>query len=200
MRRIKFLSEEEFIKLQICDVVAVTGPMAAGKNYICNKLIDYNFVSIDADQVVHEAIIQATPEIISTFKSYADARGLVLENSDGTLNRRVLGEIVFADEQLLAKQEAIVYPIITKMIDDFIASHPDKKIIINATVLYKTPVLMEKCQLIIYVTAPFFTRIKRSKARDGLTCKQIINRFKSQKGLLQKYKQTGKEIIIIHNK
>lgn len=200
MRRIKFLSEEEFIKLSICDVVAVTGPMAAGKNYICNYLEDQGFVSVDADKVVHEAIELATPTILTTFKQYADAKGIVLENQDGTLNRRALGSLVFADESLLAKQEAIVYPIITKRFDEFIKANPDKKILINATVLYKTPALMEKCQLILYVTAPFFTRLHRAMNRDHLPLKQILARFRNQRGLLKEYKKTGKEIIIINNK
>ena len=200
MRRIKFLSEEEFIKLSICDVVAVTGPMAAGKNYICKHLESHGFVSLDADQVAHQAIEIATPKILETFKPYADAKGVGLEKPDGSLDRRALGTIVFSDESLLAKQESIVYPIITEKFNEFIAANPDKKILINATVLYKTTALMEKCDLILYVTAPFFTRLHRAKNRDGLPLKQILNRFRNQKGLLQQYKKTGKEIIIINNK
>lgn len=200
MRRVKFLSEQEFIKLSICDVAAITGPMAAGKNYICNQLEKLNFVSIDADEVVHDAIADVTPEILSTFNKYADARGVVLTNPDGTLNRRTLGTLVFADETLLAKQEAIVYPAITKKINNFIKANPDKKILINATVLYKIPALMDECQLILYVTAPLFTRINRVKNRDHLPLKQILNRFHNQRNLLKKYEATGKEIIVINNK
>ena len=197
--RIKLISKENLVKLSSYDIIAVTGPMAAGKNYICKQLEKYDFVSIDADKTVHQAIKIATPKILATFEQSAKKAGINLQFEDGSLNRRALGSLVFGNRELLAKQESIVYPIILKMIDDFIEAHPDKRIIINATVLYKTPVLMEKCQMILYVTASLFTRLKRAKKRDNLSYKEILKRFLNQKNLLQEYENTGKEILIVRN-
>jgi 23S rRNA (uracil1939-C5)-methyltransferase len=81
--------------------------------------------------------------------------------------------------------------------EDFILQN--KKAIINATVLYKIPHLLQRCQTIVYVKAPFIKRIKRSKKRDKLSIIQIIQRFYSQKKLLNEYKKSKVPIVIVKN-
>ena len=179
-------------------IIAVTGPMAAGKNYICKKLEEEGWSSIDADLLVHEAIELAKDRILETFTPYAREQNLQIQNEDSSINRKTLGQLLFSNPQLLKTQESIVYPIITKMIEDFISSH--EKTIINATVLYKTPDLLSRCEKILFVTAPFFTRLHRARLRDHLPLKQIFRRFHSQRNLLGQYKKTGLPLEIIHNK
>ena len=104
---------------------------------------------------------------------------------------------MFQKPELLKKQEEIVYPVITKMIEDFISSH--EKTVINATVLYKTPEFLSKCQLILYVQAPFIKRFFRVKNRDKLPSSQILRRFSAQKNMLSSYKKAGIKILIINN-
>lgn len=180
-------------------VICVTGPMAAGKNYICSQMELEGWTSIDADLLVHDAIKNKTEEIYSTFKPYADKKSLQLKTEDGQINRRALGQIVFSDPSLLKKQEDIVYPEITRMINDFIRENSYKKIIINATVLYKTPELLNKCEYVVYITAPLLTRLKRARKRDNLPYKQILRRFWAQRNLLKCYKKNIESVIVIKN-
>ena len=84
-------------------------------------------------------------------------------------------------------------------IEDFIIQNENKKIIINATNLYKIPVLMNKCEIIIYIKTSYLNRIKRIKTRDNLPFNQIIKRIKSQKNLLTEYKKTGIPIKVLKN-
>jgi len=191
-------NEESVLKaISDCSVIAVVGKMASGKNFICSQLENQGWSSVDADQLVHQAINQATEQIYQTFQPYQISAGVSIKNPDGTINRRALGVILFQNPELMAKQEAIVYPIITKMIDEFCASH--KKTIINATVLYKTPALLNKCDLILYVKANTVKRFFRAKNRDKIPCKQIIKRFKTQKDLFKQYKSTNLPIFVIKN-
>ena len=194
------LTTKDISKLSYLKIAAITGGMAAGKNYVCSLFEKQGFVSIDADQVVHQAIKDATNDILLAFGDIAKERNINLLDKDGNLNRRELGKIVFSDKALLEKQENIVYPYVTRIINLFIDENKDKNCLINATVLYKTPTLLKKCEAIIYVTAPFFTRIKRAKKRDGMPLKQILARFHNQRGLYKKYKETGIKIIKINNK
>lgn len=180
-------------------IICLTGKMAAGKNYVCSLLEKHGWLSIDADLLVHKAIEQATPKIVTAFSEIAARMKIALTNSDGSINRRNLGKIVFTDPALLKKQEEIVYPVITQMIEDFLDVNQDKKIIINATVLYKTPDLMEKCSAIVFVTASCVKRLVRARRRDKMPLRHIIKRFASQKQLLKEYKKTGKEILIVRN-
>ena len=181
------------------EVIAVTGPMAAGKNYYCSKLEQEGWSCVDADILVHDAIELVKDKILAKFIPFAEQQHIKLTNPDGTIDRKALGKLLFAYPELLNIQESIVYPIIIKQIEEFIATHP--KTVINATVLYKTPELLRYCQKIIFVTAPFFTRLKRARKRDHLPYTQILKRFHAQRKLLKEYKTRIPEekIVIIKN-
>ena len=184
-------------------ILCVTGPMAAGKNAVCRILEERGFIALDADKQVHGAIEKAAPEIIKTFSNEAKAQNITLTDENGRINRRELGRLLFNRPDLLSKQESIVYPVIIEETKNFIQKQQELKsdadIILNATVLYKTPELLNLCKYIIYVDAPKITRIVRSLKRDRMPLRQILSRFASQKNLFSEYKKTGFPIIKITN-
>ena len=184
-------------------ILCVTGPMAAGKNAVCRILEERGFIALDADRQVHGAIEKAAPEIIKTFSNEAKAQNITLTDENGRINRRELGRLLFTSKDLLAKQERIVYPVIIEETKRFIQKQQEQKkeadIILNATVLYKTPELLRLCKYIIYVDAPKITRIVRALKRDRMPLRQILSRFATQKGLFSEYKKTGVPIIKITN-
>lgn len=184
-------------------ILCVTGPMAAGKNAVCRILEERGFIALDADRQVHGAIEKAAPEIIKTFSKEANAQNITLTDKNERINRRELGRLLFTSKDLLAKQERIVYPVIIEETKRFIQKQQEQKkeadIILNATVLYKTPELIRLCKYIIYVDAPKITRIVRALKRDRMPLRQILSRFATQKGLFSEYKKTGVPIIKITN-
>lgn len=184
-------------------ILCVTGPMAAGKNAVCRILEERGFIALDADRQVHGAIEKAAPEIIKTFSKEANAQNITLTDKNERINRRELGRLLFTCKDLLAKQERIVYPVIIEETKRFIQKQQEQKkeadIILNATVLYKTPELLRLCKYIIYVDAPKITRIVRALKRDRMPLRQILGRFASQKNLFSEYKKTGVPIIKITN-
>ncbi len=184
-------------------ILCVTGPMAAGKNAVCRILEERGFIALDADRQVHGAIEKAAPEIIKTFSNEAKAQNITLTDKNGRINRRELGRLLFTSKELLSKQESIVYPVIIEETKRFIQKQQEQKkeadIILNATVLYKTPELLRLCKYIIYVDAPKITRIVRALKRDRMPLRQILSRFATQKGLFSEYKKTGVPIIKITN-
>lgn len=173
--------------------------MAAGKNAAAKLLEKRGWLCIDADALVHEAIESEADKIIRTFSQDAQKRGIDIVRSDGSVDRRSLGKLVFSDASLLAKQEAIVYPAIEKYAMQKIDSHEAKNIALNAAVLYKTPTLMRLCRAILYVEAPFLVRLLRAKKRDGDAVRAICKRFRAQRGLYRNYKQTGIPIVKVRN-
>ena len=179
--------------------LAVVGPMASGKNYICNQLEQQGWVSVDADILVHDAIDIAKERILDTFTPYAEKKNINIARHDGTIDRKALGQLLFSIPELLTVQESIVYPIIIKQIEDFVAAN--EKSIINATVLYKTPELLALCDKVIYVTAPFFTRLLRALRRDKLPVTQILRRFWLQRNLLKEYHKLvpQEKIVVVKN-
>lgn len=177
--------------------IAVVGKMASGKNFICSKLEEFGFKSVDADILVHKSIENSSSKILETFTLFAKQENINLLNSDGTIARRELGKLLFKFPNLMEKQEQIVYPIVKNMMKEFISSN--EKSIINATVLYKIPEFISECDVVFYIKASFLKRFIRAKKRDNLSCKQILRRFYSQRNLFKKYKQICKNLMIIKN-
>lgn len=180
-------------------ITCITGKMASGKNFICALLEKRGFVSVDADILVHKAIENSAEKIISAFSEEAKAKGIKITNPDGSINRRAIGKLIFPEPELLKKQEEIVYPEVIRLTKEFIEQNEEKNILINATVAYKTPEILSFCSGIIYIKTPFFTRLNRAIKRDKMKTKQILQRFKSQKNLLSKYKKTGIPVTVIRN-
>jgi len=179
-------------------ILAVTGSMAAGKNYVSNLLEKKGFLAIDADKCVHQAIEEAKNQILEAFLPIAKEKNIQIQNPDGTINRKNLGSILFSDEKLLEKQESIVHPKVNEIFNRFIDENPEKNIVLNATVLYKTPVI-KRCDAIIFVKAPIITRFFRAKRRDNLPSREIFKRFASQFKIFAKYKFFKSDIYIIWN-
>lgn len=179
-------------------ILAVTGSMAAGKNYVSNLLEKKGFLAIDADKCVHQAIEEAKDQILEAFLPIAKEKNIQIQNPEGTINRKNLGSILFSDEKLLEKQESIVHPKVNEIFNRFIDENPDKNIVLNATVLYKTPVI-NRCDAIIFVKAPIITRFFRAKRRDNLPSREIFKRFASQFKIFAKYKFLKSDIYIIWN-
>lgn len=180
-------------------IICVTGKMASGKNTLCSLLEQNNFLCTDADKVVHKVINDATPKILETFNDNAIQKGITLTNPDGTLNRKNLGELLFQNPTLLKKQEDIIYPLYIEETQKIINSNPSCNIVLNATVLYKTPQLMNQCDFIIFVKSSAIQRFFRVCKRDNIKIKNILQRFYSQKNLYSEYKATNIPIIEIKN-
>lgn len=178
-------------------VIAIVGPMASGKNYLSSQYEKQGWKTIDADILVHDAIDFAKDKILSTFIPYANKHNLKIQKSDGSIDRRELGRLLFSIPELLTIQESIVYPIITKKIEDII--NENENVVINATVLYKTPELINLCSKIYFVKASFLKRLIRARKRDKLPFLQILKRFWAQRNIYQEYKKTGVEIVKINN-
>ena len=179
-------------------IVCVTGPMASGKNFVSDILCEKGFVSVDADLLAHDAVDSCRDEILMTFSGIAAEKNIPLVDSDGRIIRRNLGALIFRDPDLLSRQESIVFPKISEMFDEYLRRNDGRDVIVNATVLYKIP-LIKKMDAVIYVDSPSWLRFIRAKKRDGLSSSQIVDRFKSQKNLFAKYKASCADIVKVRN-
>ncbi len=174
--------------------------MAAGKNAVSDILCAKGFVSVDADKLVHIAIDtpSVSSQILQTFSKEAEEHGVNLQ-VEGHIDRRALGSLIFKSPELIKKQEDIVYPQVIRLTDDFIEQNKDKDKIINATVLYKIPYIMQKIDKVLYVDAPLILRYMRAKKRDGFSTVQILRRFYAQKNLFSKYESYCADILRVWN-
>jgi dephospho-CoA kinase len=167
-------------------VIGLTGPMCAGKNVAGSILEERGFAVVDADKVAHAALVDVQSKVIAEFRDLAEERGFALVATDGSLDRRALGSLVFSDPDLLARHEAIVYPRINELLDDYIEENPNSPVVINAPLLHKSPVL-DRCDFVVFIDAWAPIRLFRARNRDKLPFTQISARFSAQKHLFAQY-------------
>lgn len=179
-------------------LIGLSGPMAAGKNLAGEILEKMGCAVVDADITAHQALENVKSKVTAQFEEEAVSRGINIENTDGTINRKALAQIVFASKESLAALESIVHPETSRLLEEFAASHKNQHCVINATVLNKVP-LASKCNFIIYIDAPFILRLFRAKKRDRHSIFHLLKRFSSQKKLYAQYQKLNVDIYKVRN-
>src|SRR6266536_586266 len=86
--------------------VGLTGGIGAGKSEVARRLASYGAVVIDADAVARQVVAPGTPGLAEVVAEF----GPDVQRGDGTLDRDRLGQLVFADDSLRMKLNAIIHP------------------------------------------------------------------------------------------
>jgi dephospho-CoA kinase len=86
--------------------VGLTGGIGSGKSEVSRRLASYGAVIIDADAVAREVVAPGTPGLAEVVQEF----GPGVLRGDGSLDRDRLGKLVFADESLRLKLNAIIHP------------------------------------------------------------------------------------------
>ncbi len=175
-------------------IIGLTGGIGSGKSTISQMLGDLGAKIIDADKVGHEAYLPET----ETWQALVAAFGRGIVAADGTIDRKKLGESVFAEPGNLEKLNSIVHPRMYDMIRQRIVDLKNmgvKVIVLDAAVLFeaKWDDLVDE---IWVVTAGEEAVVQRAMSRTGLTEEQIKNRLRSQMSDEERIKRAK---VVVHN-
>ena len=155
-------------------ILGLTGSIAMGKSTVAAMFADCGVPVFDADAEVR-AMQGPGGELLSAIEAaFPGSTG-----PDG-LDRAMLGSIVFADKDALARLEAIVHPAVAKRREAFLADHSEAPI-----VLFDIPLLFEKTgeatvDAVVVVSAPEDIQRKRALAREGMTAEKFEGILASQ--------------------
>ena len=172
-------------------VIGLTGKYCAGKNHVAAILEKRGLAVLDVDKLGYTAIENGKAAIFARF-------GGDVQNSDGTVNRRILGERVFGRAQELAALETIVHPEANRLTLDWIEGQNGKDCVINAALLHKS-VVFPRLDCIILVNAPLLVRLLRAKRRDRLPWPAIARRIASQRQFFAQYLAANADIYKVEN-
>lgn len=157
-------------------IIGLTGGTGTGKTSVSRYFESAGYDVIDYDLITREVYKKGSPCLLEIAEQFGDA----ILTSDGELNRRALGAIVFADKKSLEKLNSIVYKYIIEHTEDIIENSKDKKLLLDAPTLFEAG-LNKKCDRVIGVIAPKELRLERVMQRDNLERERVIDRINSQK-------------------
>ena len=155
-------------------IVALTGGIGAGKSQVAKYFHQLGSYVFDADLLARAAIERGSAGFDEVVTTFGDA---ILK--DGDIDRRKLGEIIFADPTAKAKLESIVHPEVQRLFEE-----AKKTLPADAIVIYEIPLLAEsnsrsRFDYAITVESDEQTRTSRLKER-GLASHEIVGRMAAQ--------------------
>lgn len=176
-------------------IIGLTGGIATGKSQVSSILSELGAMVIDADIVAREVVQKGLP----AWQQLKDTFGEEYFLSNGELNRRKLGQLVFSHPDELAKLNSITHPAIKAKIEERIN---DLKVQgYNGIVVVDAALLLEAgwetmVDQVWVVDAPMEKRIERIMKRDNLTRDQALSRINSQ---MSQQERIAKADKIIYN-
>ena len=164
--------------------VGLTGGIACGKSVVRRRFEEEGVPTLDADAVVHrllESGTKTTAEIARTFGPGVLASG-------GSVDRRALGRLVFADDEARKRLNAIVHPRIYEAIEDFFrgaAAAGAPLAVVDAALMVETG-SYERYDRILVVHCTPAQQLERLKERDGLSTEDAEQRIAAQMPIEEK--------------
>ena len=159
-------------------VLGLTGGIACSKSSISMTLKELGAVIVDGDVLSRELTAENGPALPDIRRAFGDD----VFHADGSLNRRALGSIVFADGKARATLDGIMQPLLLTLI---LRDMEDARNSGAAVCVLDMPLLYEKdidslCDRIWCAYVPRETQLERLMQRDGFTREEAENRLRSQ--------------------
>lgn len=159
-------------------IIGLTGGIACGKSTISLTLRELGAVIVDGDVLSRELTKPGGAALPLLRARFGDG----VFRPDGTLDRRMLGSIVFSDGEARAALDGIMQPLLLGMIRAAIdeARHAGAAVcVLDMPLLYEKD-LDRLCDQVWCAYIPRETQIERLMARDGFTREEAEKRLASQ--------------------
>lgn len=165
-------------------VVGLTGGIACGKTTVAKMFGDLGIPVIDADDLARDVVEPGTPGLQLIVNEFGEG---VLD-SEGRLDRKKVGEIVFGDEDARETLNAIMHPLIGAAGAERIMAlqNDDAPYLLYEAALLVETRAYEAFSALIVVSAEESLQRLRLVARDGFTVPEANARIASQLPLERK--------------
>lgn len=164
--------------------LGITGGIATGKTTVANDFRAAGYPVIDLD-VIARAVAAPGSKILSQLQHEF---GSMIIQGDGTLNRGLLGKVVFGHPRRLSKLNAIMQPAIRERFEqelaEAVATGADL-VIADVPLLYEQK-YEDYFDGVAVVTVPAKQQQERLAVRDGLTANEALARIDAQLPLDEK--------------
>lgn len=171
--------------------IGITGGIGSGKSTV-SRIFELLGVPVYYADDRAKDIMVRDPELIAQIKHHF---GEEIYDTQGALNRKLLGSIVFNDKDKLAVLNSLVHPATIRDSDNWAQQQQTPYVLKEAALLFETE-SFHHLDKIIAVFAPQPLRVHRVMKRDNVTRNEVLARM---------YKQIDETIkmrlsdFIIHN-
>jgi dephospho-CoA kinase len=164
--------------------VGLTGGIASGKSTVAAMMRELGCAVLDADTLAHRLIEPGKPAYDEVVREF----GSSILRSDGTIDRKALGAIVFADRARLDRLNRIVHPRVIEIQDrqltEMELANPLGVAVVEAALLVEAGYHKSLDRLVVTWCRPEQQR-ERLRAR-GLSAEEIEQRLAAQMPVEQK--------------
>jgi dephospho-CoA kinase len=156
-------------------VIGLTGNIATGKSVVAGMLERLGAKAIDADALAHELMEKGTPIWQAVVREFGE--GILCR--DGSINRKTLGGIVFADEAALHRLEAIVHPAVMTRTEELIRGSQEPVVVVEAIKLIEAGMHCT-CDALWVVTCRKEQQLARLVKQRDLSKAEALQRIEAQ--------------------
>jgi len=165
-------------------VLGVTGGIASGKTTVAQAFKALGAVVISADELARE-VVRPGGEVLRQIAEHFGSQAL---RDDGNLNREVMAEIIFNDEDARRVLNRITHPAIASLASKRLREAERDG---AALVIYDAPLLFEagadrQVDKVLVVTVDEEVQVQRVMARDSIDRQQALSRIASQMSQAEK--------------
>ncbi len=164
--------------------VGLTGGIATGKTYCLRRFARHGAAVVDADRLARDAVVPGSPALAAVAARFGPA----MLGPDGALDRSRLAAVVFADEGARRDLEAIVHPVVYRMIEEWFAgieADGRRLGIADIPLLFETG-RAEAFDRVVVAACPPETQVRRLMERDGLSEEAAHGRLAAQWPIAEK--------------
>src|SRR3954453_23653528 len=167
--------------------VGLTGSIGVGKSFVASVFVELGCHVLDADQTAREVVMPGTPGLTALVEAF----GQDILNTDGTLDRKRLGALIFADQSKREQLNYILHPFIIARQDEILntweADDPDGIGIVDAALMIESGGYKRFDKLIVVHCRPE-VQLERLMLRNKLSRDEALRRINSQMSQEEKQK------------
>ena len=173
--------------------VGLTGSIGVGKSFVASVFVELGCHVLDADHTAREVVMPGTAGL----KALTAAFGEDILAADGTLDRKRLGALIFADQSQRERLNHVLHPFIIARQDEILnaweAEDPDGIGIVDAALMIESGGYKRFDKLIVVHCRPE-VQLERLMLRDKLSRDEALRRINSQ--MPQEEKQKFADYLI----
>lgn len=157
-------------------VVGLSGGIGSGKTVVSNHFAKLGVDVIDTDVIARKIVEPGAPALIELTAAF----GSEILRASGELNRDVLRQRAFANNQSKAKLDQITHPAIYKEALLQIQASESAYCLVVVPLLNKESVFTSMMNRIVVVAADINTKIARVEKRSQLSREDVLQIIKTQ--------------------